>query len=60
MGRSIADPAVERMYDRVAVRVPGTYCLAQGKAFRQLARLVGRAPRVVLRYLPEKAWNNEP
>lgn len=60
MGRSIADPAVERMYDRVGVRVPGSYCLAQGRAFRQLARLVGRPPRLLLRYLPEKSWNNEP
>lgn len=60
MGRSIQDPAVERMYDRVGLRIPGTYCVAQGKAFRQLARLVGRSPRLVLRYLPEKSWNNEP
>jgi GNAT superfamily N-acetyltransferase len=60
MGRPIADPTVERMYDRVGVRVPGTYCVVQGRAFRQLARLVGRSPRVVSRYLPEKAWNDEP
>jgi GNAT superfamily N-acetyltransferase len=60
MGRAITDPTVERMYDRVGLQIPGTYRIAQGKAFRALARLVGRPPRVLSRYLPEKSWNNEP
>jgi hypothetical protein len=60
MGRAIADPTVERMYDRVGVQIPGTYRIAQGKAFRALTRLVGRPARILSRYLPEKSWNNEP
>ena len=59
-GKSIPDPQVEHLYNRVAISYPGTEFITGGRAFRKLAELSGKPPREMVSALPNKSWNYEP
>jgi len=54
------NPTVHRLYDRVVVLFPGAECNVGGRAFRMLAALANKSPRVIARNLPERSMNYEP
>jgi GNAT superfamily N-acetyltransferase len=58
-GQAVPTPAVQRMYDRIAVLFPGAECNVGGRAFRALADLAGLPAREAARRLPPRAWNYE-
>ncbi|HEX7240820.1 MAG TPA: GNAT family N-acetyltransferase [Longimicrobiaceae bacterium] len=58
-GQAVDDPAVRRLYGRVAVCSPGVECTIGGRALRRLADLAGSPARTLARSLPEKSWNYE-
>jgi GNAT superfamily N-acetyltransferase len=58
-GQSVPNPAVQRMYERMAVTFPGAECNVGGRAFRALADLAMVPAREAVRRLPLKAWNYE-
>jgi GNAT superfamily N-acetyltransferase len=58
-GQAIPAPAVQRMYERVAVLFPGAEANVGGRAFHAIADLAGLPAREAARRLPPKAWNYE-
>ncbi len=48
---------VGRFYERIAVAFDSAECHCSGAAFRRLADLHGRPPRVIACELPPKEWN---
>lgn len=58
-GQAVQDPAVQRLYDRLAVCFPGANCVVSGRAFRRLAELSGADVRTVLSAFPDRSWNYE-
>lgn len=48
---------IGRFYERIAVAFDSAECHCSGAAFRRLASLHGRPPRVIARERPPKAWN---
>jgi GNAT superfamily N-acetyltransferase len=58
-GQSV-NPSASRLYERLAVRFPGTELQLGGRAFRELAALQGRPLREVIRALPPRSANLEP
>lgn len=48
---------IGRFYERIAVAFDSAECHCSGAAFRRLADLHGRPPRVIARQLPPKEWN---
>jgi GNAT superfamily N-acetyltransferase len=58
-GQTVEHPGLRETYERLAVSFPGADCIVGGRAFRALADLDGRAPREMVRRLPDRAWNFE-
>lgn len=54
------NPAVRRLYERIAMCLPGGESYISGRAFRRLAELSGKSLREVIKNLPDVAWNYEP
>ncbi len=59
-GTALPDPILERFYSRCARSFPGTNFNVAGRAFRELAELSGKPPRVIASKLPDVTWNEEP
>ena len=58
-GQAVEDPRVQHLYDKLAVRFPGTQCTLSGRAFRALGDLDGHTADHIFENLPDKAWNKE-
>ncbi len=59
-GGAVDNPVVRRLYQKVAMCLPGGESYISGRAFRRLAGLSGESLRVIIKKLPEAAWNYEP
>jgi hypothetical protein len=59
-GGAVDDPGVRRLYQKIAMCLPGGESYVSGRAFRRLAELSGESLREIIRKLPEAAWNYEP
>ena len=59
-GGAVDNPAVRRFYQKIAMCLPDGESYVSGRAFRRLAELSGESLRVIVRRMPEAAWNYEP
>jgi GNAT superfamily N-acetyltransferase len=59
-GGAVDNPVVRRLYQKVAMCLPGGESYVSGRAFRRLAGLSGESLREVIRQMPKAAWNYEP
>lgn len=59
-GGAVDNAVVRRLYQKIAMSLPGGESYVSGRAFRRLAELSGESPREIVRKLPEAAWNYEP
>jgi GNAT superfamily N-acetyltransferase len=59
-GGAVDDPVVRRLYQKIAMCLPGGESYVSGRAFRRLAELSGESLREIIRKMPEAAWNYEP
>lgn len=58
-GQAVDEPAVRRLYERVAVTAVTMECTISGRAFRTLSSLAGGTARNLARGLPAKPLNYE-
>ena len=58
-GQAVDDPAVRRLYARLAVSFAAVDCTLAGRAFRTVADLARASPKALVRSLPQKSWNYE-
>src|SRR5215218_10137567 len=59
-GGAVDNPVVRRLYQKIAMCLPGGESYVSGRAFRRLAELSGENPREIVKKMPEAAWNYEP
>ena len=59
-GGAVDNPVVQRLYQKLAMCLPGGESYVSGRAFRHLAELSGKSLREIIKNLPEAAWNYEP
>jgi GNAT superfamily N-acetyltransferase len=59
-GGAVDNPVIRRLYQKLAMCLPGGESYVSGRAFRRLAELSGRSLREIVKNLPETAWNYEP
>ena len=55
----VENPAVRRLYERVALFQPSGEAYISGRALRELASLSGKAIREIVRNLPKPEWGRE-
>ena len=59
-GGAVDSAIVHRLYQRLAMGLPGGEYYISGRAFRRLAELAGKKLREIISNLPEREWNREP
>lgn len=59
-GGAVDSPSVRRLYQKIAMNLPGGESYVSGRAFRRLAELSGESLREIVKKMPEAAWNYEP
>jgi GNAT superfamily N-acetyltransferase len=58
-GQGVDDPAVRRLYERVAVRSNAVDYIVSGRAFRRIAELAHIRRKNLVRSLPDPSWSYE-
>ncbi len=59
-GGAVDNPAVRRLYQKIAMCLPDGESYVSGRAFRRLAEFTGESLREIVKKMPEAAWNYEP
>jgi GNAT superfamily N-acetyltransferase len=56
-GGAVDNPVVRRLYQKVAMCLPGGETYVSGRPFRRIAELSGESLRDIIRKMPEATWN---